>query len=84
MERIKDVDRKSAAENFRERGVVEITSDRLTLLKDHLFNSPTAAGGGRTIEQMVLQQGQPVTRDFDDPLFLKFPPQIYDPRLAPV
>ncbi|MET3812565.1 GIY-YIG nuclease family protein [Arthrobacter sp. UYEF3] len=29
---------------LKEQGVVEITSDRLTLLKDHLFNSPTAAG----------------------------------------
>ena len=29
---------------LQEQGVVEITSDRLTLLKDHLFNSPTAAG----------------------------------------
>jgi hypothetical protein len=29
---------------LQEQGVLEITNGRLTLLKDHLFNSPTAAG----------------------------------------
>lgn len=29
---------------LQDQGIVEITSDRLTLLKDHLFSSPTAAG----------------------------------------
>jgi hypothetical protein len=30
---------------LQDHGVLEITNDRLTLLKDHLFNSPTAAAG---------------------------------------